>query len=44
MADLRHHRPTPLYRDIEDPAEAPTEPVDDLVPHPGAVLYVPCGV
>lgn len=36
-------RPYPLYRDIEDPGEAPTEPVADLVLHPGDVLYVPRG-
>ncbi|MDX2993364.1 ribosomal protein uL16 3-hydroxylase [Streptomyces scabiei] len=34
----------PLYRDIEDPGEAPTEPVADLVLWPGDVLYVPRGV
>ncbi|MER5601672.1 cupin domain-containing protein [Streptomyces sp. NPDC002265] len=37
-------RPYPLYRDIEDPGEAPTEPVADLVLRPGDVLYVPRGV
>ncbi|PAM98051.1 hypothetical protein CJI59_30905 [Streptomyces sp. Alain-F2R5] len=37
-------RPFPLYRDIEDPGEAPTEPVADLVLRPGDVLYVPRGV
>ncbi|MEU3201418.1 cupin domain-containing protein [Streptomyces sp. NPDC006996] len=37
-------RPYPLYRDIEDPGEAPTEPVADLVLWPGDVLYVPRGV
>ncbi|MFE5214047.1 MULTISPECIES: cupin domain-containing protein [unclassified Streptomyces] len=37
-------RPFPLYRDIEDPGEAPTEPIADLVLHPGDVLYVPRGV
>ena len=36
--------PYPLYRDIEDPGEAPTEPVADLVLWPGDVLYVPRGV
>ncbi|MFG3026545.1 JmjC domain-containing protein [Streptomyces sp. NPDC048254] len=34
-------RPFPLYRDIEDPGEASTEPVADMVLHPGDVLYVP---
>ncbi|MFD8007771.1 JmjC domain-containing protein [Streptomyces mirabilis] len=33
-----------MYRDIEDPGEAPTEPVADLVLHPGDVLCVPRGV
>ncbi|WP_234329356.1 MULTISPECIES: cupin domain-containing protein [unclassified Streptomyces] len=37
-------RPYPLYRDIEDPGEAPTEPVADLVLRPGDVHYVPRGV
>ncbi|MFF3350890.1 JmjC domain-containing protein [Streptomyces sp. NPDC002779] len=37
-------RPFPLYRDIEDPGEAPTEPIADLVLQPGDVLYVPRGV
>lgn len=37
-------RPFPLYRDIEDSGEAPTEPVADLVLWPGDVLYVPRGV
>ncbi|MFJ9026470.1 cupin domain-containing protein [Streptomyces sp. NPDC102259] len=37
-------RPFPLYRDIEDPGEAPTEPVADLVLWPGEILYVPRGV
>ncbi|MEU4490188.1 cupin domain-containing protein [Streptomyces purpurascens] len=37
-------RPFPLYRDIENPGEAPAEPVADLVLHPGDVLYVPRGV
>ncbi|MFE9354893.1 JmjC domain-containing protein [Streptomyces olivaceoviridis] len=37
-------RPFPLYRDIEDPGEAPTEPVADLVLWPGDVLYVPRGL
>ncbi|WP_392957705.1 JmjC domain-containing protein [Streptomyces sp. LN245] len=37
-------RPFLLYRDIEDPGEAPTEPVADLVLWPGDVLYVPRGV
>ncbi|WP_225827090.1 aldo/keto reductase [Streptomyces naphthomycinicus] len=37
-------RPFPLYRDIDDPGEAPTEPVADLVLWPGDVLYVPRGV
>jgi hypothetical protein len=37
-------RPFPLYRDIEDPGEAPTEPIADLVLRPGDVLYVPRGV
>jgi hypothetical protein len=37
-------RPFPLSRDIEDPGEAPTEPIADLVLHPGDVLYVPRGV
>lgn len=34
----------PLYRDIEDPGEAPTEPIADLVLNPGDVLYVPRGM
>lgn len=37
-------RPYPLYRDIEDPGEAPTEPVADLVLWPGHALYMPRGV
>lgn len=37
-------RPFLLYRDIEDPSEAPTEPVADLVLHPGDVLHVPRGM
>ncbi|MGW4735150.1 JmjC domain-containing protein [Streptomyces shenzhenensis] len=37
-------RSFPLYRDIEDPGEPPTEPVADLVLNPGDVLYVPRGV
>ncbi|MFD9097858.1 JmjC domain-containing protein [Streptomyces collinus] len=37
-------RPYPLYRDIEDPGEAPAEPVAELVLQPGDVLYVPRGV
>ncbi|MCO8303639.1 cupin domain-containing protein [Streptomyces sp. RKCA744] len=37
-------RPFPLYCDIEDPGEAPTEPIADLVLRPGDVLYVPRGV
>jgi hypothetical protein len=31
-------RPFPLYRDIEDPGEAPTQPVSELVLKPGDVL------
>ncbi|WP_371572810.1 JmjC domain-containing protein [Streptomyces sp. NBC_01314] len=43
--DRRRQRyPSPLYRDIEDPGEAPMEPVAELVLHPGDVLYVPRGV
>ncbi len=37
-------RPFPLYRDIEDPGEALTEPIADLILRPGDVLYVPRGV
>ncbi|MFC9931884.1 JmjC domain-containing protein [Streptomyces sp. NPDC127190] len=37
-------RPYPLYRDIEDPGEAPTEPCADLALHPGDLLYVPRGM
>ncbi|MFF5256859.1 JmjC domain-containing protein [Streptomyces leeuwenhoekii] len=37
-------RPFPLYRDIEDPGEPPTEPIADLVMRLGDVLYVPRGV
>ncbi|MFC9686456.1 JmjC domain-containing protein [Streptomyces sp. NPDC056948] len=37
-------RPFPLYRDIEDPGEAPAEPVADLVLLPGDLLCVPRGV
>ncbi|MER6406274.1 cupin domain-containing protein [Streptomyces viridosporus] len=37
-------RPFPLYRDIEDPGEAPTELVAELILRPGDVLYVPRGV
>ncbi|MFI2764866.1 JmjC domain-containing protein [Streptomyces echinatus] len=37
-------RPSPLYRDVGQPAEPPEEPVADLVLHAGDVLYVPRGV
>ncbi|MFB7534587.1 cupin domain-containing protein [Streptomyces sp. NPDC056178] len=36
-------RPAPLYRDTELPPEPPSDPLADLVLHPGDLLYVPRG-
>lgn len=33
----------PLYQDTEQPDEPPTDPVADLILHPGDLLYVPRG-
>ncbi len=36
-------RTAPMYRDVAEPEQPPTEPVADLVLHPGDVLYLPRG-